>query len=269
MINLCDFEVLNLSLENIFFDYIFHAAAYKHVNLLQSNQLSGIKNNLIGTYNLLNITYKSSKNFIHISTDKAVNPINIMGLSKNLCEKIIKKYSNMSSICKYNIVRFGNVLHSSGSVIPIFQNQISKNKNITVTDKEATRYFMTIPEAVSLVIGASTLQTNGSIYVLDMGEPVKILDVAIHMIKMAGLVHTYNEPKSGEIKIEFIGIRDGEKISEELTEGKLIDLDIDGVFEAIEKEPNLSNLQEIIDLLNKEKLVKQDLKKILSLAGYG
>lgn len=269
LINLCDHELIKIQLENYELDYIFHSAAYKHVNLLQENSLSGLKNNVIGLENLLKITSTTNKNFIHISTDKAVRPVNVMGLSKKLCEILIKQYSKTEPRCKYNIVRFGNVLNSSGSVIPIFQRQINLGENVTVTDKNASRYFMTIPEAVSLVISASSLRLNGEIYVLDMGEPVKILDLANYMIKTAGFVPTDKKnPKKGEIKIDFIGIRNGEKITEDLSTGILHKTSINGVLRANEKAEDFKNLNKILKLLKSKNLCNSDLEIIQNLAGY-
>lgn len=268
LVNLCDKNLLELSIGEIHFDYIFHAAAYKHVNMLQLNPISAFSNNVIGTYNLLNVSKNSSDNLILISTDKAVNPVNIMGQSKQFCEMVVQNFSDLSCGCNYNIVRFGNVLHSSGSVIPIFQNQISKKLPVTVTDKDATRYFMTIPEAVSLVISASSIQSNGFIYVLDMGEPVKILDLAIHMIKLSGNTPTYGDPVNNEIKIEFIGIRDGEKIDEQLTNGDLENTNLEGIFRAIESHD--SDI-DTIKLIQKIKNINNrgDLEYILSALNYG
>jgi len=268
LVNLCDKKLLNISLSKISFNFIFHAAAYKHVNMLQINPLAAFRNNVLGTNNLLEVTKENTSNFILISTDKAVNPVNIMGLSKNLCEKVVKSFSDTTNICNYNIVRFGNVLHSSGSVIPIFQNQISNKLPVTVTDKLATRYFMTIPEAVSLVLSASSIRSNGSVYVLDMGEPVKILDLAIHMIMLAGKSPTYNEPVNDEIKIEFIGIRDGEKIDEQLTNGELQKLDIDGVYRANEVEDYSVNIKDVLSKIDSINSL-EDLEPILETLSYG
>ena len=266
--NLCDYDLLKIQLTELKCNFIFHAAAYKHVNLLQQNPLSGMKNNLIGLHNLLKITSGVANNFIHISTDKAVNPVNVMGLSKKICEAMIIKFSNNSHFTKYKIVRFGNVLNSSGSVIPIFKSQIKNCENVTVTDEKASRYFMTIPEAVSLVINASSLRGNGSIFVLDMGKPFKILDLAKYMIKAAGFNYTYNKPKQNEIKIEFIGIRDGEKIYEDLSNGKLEKTSIKGVLKANEKEKKFINVNKILEILKNKKLIKNGLKKIIDLSHY-
>ncbi|HHY13826.1 MAG TPA: polysaccharide biosynthesis protein, partial [Thermoanaerobacterales bacterium] len=191
-------------------DVVFHAAAHKHVPLMEHNATEAIKNNVFGTLNTAELSDKYNvKRFILISTDKAVNPTNIMGASKRIAEIIIQMIS-MRSDTVFSAVRFGNVLGSRGSVIPLFQKQIQKGGPITVTHPEIIRYFMTIPEAVQLVIQAGALAKGGEIFVLDMGEPVKIADLAEDMIRLSGL-----EP-SVDIKIEYIGLRPGEKLYEEL-----------------------------------------------------
>ncbi|EQC52713.1 UDP-N-acetylglucosamine 4,6-dehydratase family protein [Bacteriovorax sp. DB6_IX] len=188
---------------------VLHAAAYKHVPLIEKNSIQAINTNIIGTDNVLS-TSKSFdvETFVLISTDKAVNPTNIMGASKRCAELICSYFENISDM-KVMAVRFGNVLGSSGSVVPLFKEQIAKGGPITVTHPEITRYFMSIPEACQLVLQAASMGKGGEVFVLDMGSPVKILDLAKEMIQLSN--HTLDD-----IDIEFVGLRPGEKLYEEL-----------------------------------------------------
>ncbi len=192
------------------FDIVLHAAAHKHVPLMEENVFEAVKNNVFGTKNTIEccIEYKVGK-FVLISTDKAVNPTNIMGATKRVAELLVQHYNGRGG-CEMSAVRFGNVLGSNGSVIPIFRRQIEAGGPVTVTHREIKRYFMTIPEAVSLVLNAGTSASGGEIFVLDMGEPVNIYDLACNMIELAGL------RVDEDIKIEITGLRPGEKMFEEL-----------------------------------------------------
>jgi FlaA1/EpsC-like NDP-sugar epimerase len=196
---------------------IYHAAAYKHVPLVESNAIEGISNNVMGTLALAKIAIEFKiPNFVLISTDKAVRPTNVMGASKRLAEMILQALAETTNQTRFSMVRFGNVLNSSGSVVPRFHQQIESGGPITLTDKRVTRYFMTIPEAAQLVIQAGSLATGRDVFLLDMGEPVKILDLARRMIELSGLdVKDANNPE-GDIEIDEIGLRPGEKLYEEL-----------------------------------------------------
>ena len=188
-------------------EILFHAAAHKHVPLMENNPEEAIKNNIFGTKNVAECCLKYKlESVVLISTDKAVNPTNIMGATKRVCEMIFQKYSEKDSNTKFMAVRFGNVLGSNGSVIPIFSKLIEEGKNLTLTHKDIIRYFMTIPEAAQLVIEAATIGKGGEILILDMGEPVKIYDLAKNMIKLSG----------SNVGIDIVGLRPGEKLFEEL-----------------------------------------------------
>lgn len=225
-------------------EVVFHAAAHKHVPLMENNPTEAIKNNVFGTYNLANSSDKHNvKRFILISTDKAVNPTNIMGASKRLCEMIIQA-KDKESTTEYVAVRFGNVLGSNGSVVPLFKKQIEQGGPVTVTHKEITRFFMTIPEAVALVLQAITYAKGGEIFVLDMGEPVKIYDLAKSLIELSG----YTLGK--DMEIEITGMRPGEKLYEELlmNEENLQETDHEKIFITESMDFTMDDIENKLDL---------------------
>jgi FlaA1/EpsC-like NDP-sugar epimerase len=207
---------------------VYHAAAYKHVPLVEHNPAEGIKNNMLGT--LVTATQAALHgvtDFVLVSTDKAVRPTNIMGTAKRLAEMVLQakaasqvlKHGEMHSKTRFSMVRFGNVLGSSGSVVPLFRKQIAEGGPITLTDERMTRYFMTIPEAAQLVIQAAAMATGGDVFVLDMGQPVKILDLAKRMVELSGLTVLDSNNPMGDIEIQVTGLRPGEKLYEELLIG--------------------------------------------------
>ena len=199
---------------------VYHAAAYKHVPLVECNPLAGLKNNSIGTAFSLNAAVKKGvETFVLISTDKAVRPTNVMGASKRMAELYCQAMAEAQDQTQVSIVRFGNVLGSSGSVVPLFKQQILKGGPITVTHPDVTRYFMTIPEASQLVIQAGALGEGGDVFLLDMGEPVRIQDLARQMISLSGLKVREQDSKTGDIEIQYSGLRPGEKLYEELLIG--------------------------------------------------
>ncbi|NQW81665.1 MAG: polysaccharide biosynthesis protein [Polaromonas sp.] len=201
---------------------VYHAAAYKHVPLVESNPAEGVYNNVFGTLNMaLAARDCGASHFVLVSTDKAVRPTNVMGATKRMAELVLQSLANQTSegLTTFCMVRFGNVLGSSGSVVPLFRQQLAQGGPITVTHAEVTRYFMTIPEAAQLVLQAGAMATGGDVFVLDMGEPVKILDLAQRMVELSGLRVRNAEQPDGDIEIVVTGLRPGEKLYEELLIG--------------------------------------------------
>tara|TARA_B100001540_G_scaffold317459_1_gene350735 strand:+ start:1373 stop:3226 length:1854 start_codon:yes stop_codon:yes gene_type:complete len=199
---------------------IFHAAAYKHVPMVEMNVSEGVYNNVIGTYNVAKAAKENNvENMLLISTDKAVRPTNVMGASKRFSELILQAFAEEKTSTFFSMVRFGNVLDSAGSVVPLFREQIKNGGPVTVTHRNITRYFMSIPEAVQLVLQAGAMAKGGDVFVLDMGEPIKILDLAYRMIHLSGLKPIDTSNPDGDIKVKFTGLRPGEKLYEELLIG--------------------------------------------------
>lgn len=201
-------------------DTVFHAAAYKHVPLVEANPVEGMRNNLLGTFEVASAAHQSEvSDFIMISTDKAVRPTNVMGATKRCAEQVVQAFAQKEGPTKFSMVRFGNVLGSSGSVVPLFRQQIEAGGPITLTHKDVTRYFMTIPEASQLVIQAGGMAKGGEVFVLDMGKSVRIIDLARTMVQLSGLTVRDDDNPDGDIEIAEIGLRPGEKLYEELIIG--------------------------------------------------
>ena len=200
---------------------VYHAAAYKHVPLVEFNVIEGLRNNVFGTWHTAEAAIASEvETFVLISTDKAVRPTNVMGTTKRLAELTLQALAKRQQNTRFCMVRFGNVLGSSGSVVPLFRKQIKKGGPITLTHEDITRYFMTIPEAAQLVIQAGAMGEGGDVFVLDMGEPVKIYDLARKMVHLTGLEIKNKQNPQGDIEIKITGLRPGEKLYEELLIGE-------------------------------------------------
>ena len=262
--SVCDREGIERILGEHTPDIVLHAAAHKHVPLMERNVMEAVKNNVFGTLNMVELCEKYGvKRFIMISTDKAVNPTNVMGATKRMCEMIVQ--SRKGDVTSFSATRFGNVLGSNGSVIPLFRRQIANGGPVTVTDKRITRFFMTIPEASQLVMTSGAMAKNGELYVLDMGKPVKILDLAEGMVRLSGL-----EPYK-DIDIIETGLRPGEKLYEELlirteemdkTENDLIFIERDKPLTQEEIREKLDILKEALDTGHNSK-VKEALMKVV------
>ena len=221
--NVCDAIRVNQIMKEHAVQTVYHAAAYKHVPIVENNVVEGFRNNAIGTRTVAVAAMEHQvERFVLISTDKAVRPTNVMGATKRVAELFIQDLATRESQTRFGMVRFGNVLGSSGSVVPVFQKQIQSGGPVTVTHKEVTRYFMTIPEAASLVIQAGAMAQGGDVFVLDMGKSVKIVDLARRMIHLVGLTVKDESNPEGDIGIEFLGLRPGEKLYEELLIGEVV-----------------------------------------------
>ncbi len=243
-------------LETFEISTVYHAAAYKHVPVVEHNILEGVHNNVVGTLHLAQAAIAANvDSFVLISTDKAVSPTNVMGATKRFAELILQALQDQFSDTCFCMVRFGNVLESSGSVVPLFREQIRSGGPVTVTHRDIIRYFMTIPEAAQLVVQAAAMAKGGDVFVLDMGEPVRILDLAHRMIRLMGLTVRDKDNPDGDIEIQFTGLRPAEKLYEEL----LIGTDVTGtdhprILRANEEMIHYSQLSGVLDQLNEATL---------------
>lgn len=266
LIDITNYASISNFFENHKIDIVFNAAAYKHVPIFEDNPFNGFRNNVLGCKFLIDLSLKFEvEKFILVSSDKAVNPTNLMGASKRLCETIVSSADSKKSKTKFLSTRFGNVLDSSGSVVPTFKSQIQKGGPITITDFKIERYFMTIPEASKLVLEATRIDDNGQIFVFDMGEPVKIYDLAKKMLLLSGL-------SENDIEIKEVGLRKGEKLFEEL----FLDSEVEGKSDVNPNlligrkikifEDQLKNIDTILKILENsdlEKFSNFDIKKVV------
>jgi FlaA1/EpsC-like NDP-sugar epimerase len=234
-------------------DTVYHAAAYKHVPIVEHNPAEGLRNNALGTWKVARAAAAAGvSHFVLISTDKAVRPTNVMGATKRVSELIVQALAEEHPGSVFSIVRFGNVLGSSGSVVPLFRKQIENGGPITLTHPEVTRFFMTIPEAVQLVIQAGGMAQGGEVFVLDMGEPVKILDLAIKMVRLSGLTVRDRTNPQGNIGIEVTGLRPGEKLYEELLiGGDISETEHPRIMRARERGVDWKRLEEELESLDR------------------
>jgi FlaA1/EpsC-like NDP-sugar epimerase len=247
----CNQERVREVMQTFEIETLYHAAAYKHVPLVEHNNLEGVHNNIFGTlYTAIAAAESGVETFVLISTDKAVSPTNVMGATKRFAEMVLQAMQGQHSATRFCMVRFGNVLESSGSVVPLFREQIRAGGPVTVTHRDIIRYFMTIPEAAQLVIQAGAMAGGGEVFVLDMGEPVRILDLAKRMINLMGMTAIDEDNPDGDIEIQFTGLRPAEKLYEEL----LIGTDVAGtahprILRANEEYLPMDSLQGYIDVL--------------------
>ena len=262
-----DFDNLNYLFKKYKIDSIYHAAAYKHVPLVEdvNNITKASENNVIGTFNLAKLSIENHvKSFVMISTDKAVRPSNIMGASKRMAEMVIQSLNTQNSNTRFSMVRFGNVINSSGSVIPLFLDQIAKGGPVTVTDMNVTRYFMTIPEASNLVLQAADMSEGGEVFILDMGEQLKIYELAKKLIHLSGRSISTAGNSNG-IEILEIGLRPGEKMYEELLiSGDQLSTSNPKIFKSLEDFPTIEVMEDLIGKL-KIAIKHDDFKKIISI----
>jgi FlaA1/EpsC-like NDP-sugar epimerase len=255
-------------------DTVYHAAAYKHVPIVEGNPSAGVRNNILGTLEAAQGAESAGvKHFILVSTDKAVRPTNVMGATKRFAEMVLQAMADRGSETVFSMVRFGNVLGSSGSVVPLFRDQIQRGGPITVTHPDVIRYFMTIPEASQLVIQAGAMAKGGEVFVLDMGEPVRIVDLARTMVHLMGLSVKDDETPSGDIELAFTGLRPGEKLYEELLIGECsVGTEHEMIMQATEERLSWDEIQFALESFRKalEKGDKVALKSLLRsyVAGY-
>lgn len=251
--SILDKQKLNVIFQKLKPQIIFHSAAYKHVPIVEHNVVEGINNNVFGTMELVNLSKKYKlKKFILISTDKAVRPTNVMGATKRIAEIILQANASNSNATNFSMVRFGNVLGSSGSVVPLFWKQINDGGPVTITHPSISRYFMTDTEAAKLVIQASSMSTGGDVFVLDMGELIKIKDLALKMINFSGKTFKDDSNPFGDIEIKYIGLRPGEKLFEEIFIGNNPQKTKHSrIFRAQENFMSLSNLEKCLTELKK------------------
>ena len=260
-------DSINNKVDEIFNKYnvntIYHAAAYKHVPMVEANPFSGAYNNILGTFNLVKSAINSNvHNFILISTDKAVRPTNIMGATKRFSELILQAYDKKNNTI-FSMVRFGNVLDSAGSVLPLFRKQINDGGPLTVTHKKIIRYFMSIPEAVQLVIQSGAMSKGGEVFILDMGDPVNIYEMAKKMIYLSGFKPVDEKNKIGDIEIIFTGLRPGEKLYEELLiDGDPSKTEHPRIMKAKEKSISISNINKGVELI-KEACKNKDYESLI------